>query len=239
MSSRIIAYADESSIAEHRFMALGFVAVAKTDVALLEQEISEFRASTNMTRELKWGKISNQKVEEYRAFIDLFFRWNTSGRLQFHCLILDRHRINHRKFSGGDAELGFYKFFYQLLLYRFGRNFSAHELEVMLDYRLTGYSLDNLRNVLNAGMRKKRYSRGSPFVIVQHVDSKTADVLQMLDVILGGIAYRKNGHHLKPDAKQAKKTLSELILSKAGIGPSLANTPASATNFGIWNFNLK
>ncbi len=78
-----------------------------------------------MTRELKWTKVTNQKFEEYKTFVDFFIKENKKGTLHFNCMIFDNRLIDHNKYSEGNKEVGFYKLYYQLLLRCFGRHYGV------------------------------------------------------------------------------------------------------------------
>jgi hypothetical protein len=59
-------------------------------------------------------------------------------------LIVDNHQINHQKFNQGDKEIGFYKFYYQLLFHCFGRRYYLKDDDrfiLHLDSRSTNYKL--------------------------------------------------------------------------------------------------
>lgn len=192
-----------------------------------------------MTKELKWSKVTQQKVNEYKAFIDLFFKFNELGKLSFHCLVLDNTKLKHRQFSGS-YELGFYKFFYQLLIHGFGKRYGpSNDLYVFLDQRQTGYRLDDLRTVLNNGMKKRYKIDRRPFRLVEFADSKKIAAVQIADIILGAIGYRKNSWYLQPGAKQAKIDLSAYVLRRAKVKDSVPDTPFGQTRFTVWNFRLR
>src|SRR5687768_6106607 len=94
-------YCDESCLAE-RFMALSAIIIPASNLAKFNASMAEFRSEQNMHSELKWSKISNQKVSEYRRFIDYFFDLNTTRKAHFHSLIIDTHQPKHRVFNEGD-----------------------------------------------------------------------------------------------------------------------------------------
>jgi hypothetical protein len=235
---KIYIYADESSQDDQPFMLLGGIALRGSALREFEQAVANLRVTTNMTKELKWSKVTQQKVNEYKAFIDLFFEFNESAKLSFHCMILDNAKIRHKQFSGS-YELGFYKFFYQLLIHRFGKTYGPNnDLYVFLDQRQTGYKLDDLRTVLNNGMKKRYKIDRRPFRLVEFADSKKTAAVQIADIILGAIGYRKNKWHLQPGAKEAKVILSEYVLKRAKVRDQVPDTPYAQTRFTVWNFKL-
>jgi hypothetical protein len=220
-------------------MILGGIAIHAEELPNFEAEIEILRAKHNMAKELKWVRVTNQKYYEYRAFVDLFFKWLETNRLTFHCMIIDNHKVRYKDYSGS-YELGFYKFFYQLLLFPFASRYHKNnDLYVLMDQRSTGYPLDDLRTILNNGVQKRYKNDRRPFRLVEFRNSKKADALQIADIILGALGYRKNGGHTQPGTRQSKLELSEYILRRARVKPDLPNTPMSKTDFTVWNFLLK
>jgi hypothetical protein len=236
--NKVYIYCDESCQDNHNYMLLGGVAIKSSLVSIFESDMDKIRKQTNMHKELKWSKLTNQKYIEYRRFVDLFFEWNKSNKLFFHCIIFDNTKINHRQFSGS-YELGFYKFYYQLLLHTFGKNYGKNnDLYAFLDQRPTGYDLTELRRILNNGMDSRYKIDRRPFRLVEPADSKKIAVLQVADLVLGALGYRKNNRHKDPGTKQAKIDMSAYILAKANLREGLPNTPMTMSEFTVWNFQL-
>lgn len=236
---KIYIYADESSQDAQQFMLLGGIAVRAHLLKEIEQAFSNLRVQTNMTRELKWSKVTNQKTEEYRRFIDLFFELLGSGKLSFHCMILDSTKIKHKQFSES-YELGFYKFFYQFLLHSFGKRYGHNnDLYVFLDQRQTGYKLDDLRTILNNGMKSSCNIDRRPFRLVEFADSKQSTIVQVADIILGAVGYLKNKRFTVAGAKIAKVELSAYVKARAKLKTDIPNTPYREDRFTVWNFMLK
>jgi len=196
-----------------------------------------------MFAELKWTKVSNQKLPEYKRFVEYFFALNNTDKLHFHSIILDNHKIDYKKFSRGDRELGFYKFYYQLLLHCFGKRYCRigedDRIIVHLDYRTSSYSLNTLKIVLNRGMKKKFSINTSPFASIEARESHKSDLLQITDIIIGAIGFQKNGYDLLSGSKASKKELSNYIAEQAGFPDLKNNSPWGNDRFTIWNFRLQ
>lgn len=93
-------------------MILGGLVIVNSDISKFNNTMQKYRNETKMTAELKWSKVSWQKYDEYRKFIDFFFALNNSDHVHFKALIIDTHQLNYKKYSSGDKEVGFYKFYY-------------------------------------------------------------------------------------------------------------------------------
>lgn len=236
-------FCDESRQQAERFMVLGGAVVEAEERHILEAKIAAVRATHNLKAEMKWGKVSKAYLPKYKAFLDVFFDANQINEICFHAIVIDTHEIDHDKFNDGDKEIGFYKFFYQLLLHSFGKNYCRHQtndrFQVFMDYRNSSYSLNLLRDILNAAMKKKFNIATNPFRTIEPIDSHKSDILQFVDILAGAIGFQKNGCHALPGASPAKIELMQFILTKTKL-VSLANgTPYSRRNFTIWNFRLK
>ncbi|MEW5799103.1 MAG: DUF3800 domain-containing protein [Bacteroidota bacterium] len=236
-------YCDESRQSKDRYMVLGGIVMEHTEILRFADTMKKFRQEQKMTAELKWSKVSTQKLPEYKRFVDYFFALNNTNYIHFHSIIIDNHQVNHKKFNKGDKELGFYKFFYQLLLHCFGKIYCTStnnvRLFVHLDNRQTKYKLSTLKTILNNGMAKKFSILYRPFVAVEPVESKISDLLQISDIILGAMGYQKNGYHLLAESKKGKIELAEYIASSAGLKTLTENTLKSNQRFTIWNFRLQ
>lgn len=236
-------YCDESRQSKDRYMIIGGIIIPSSKVENFNATMKQYRLEQKMFAELKWSKVSNQKLLEYKRFIDYFFALNNTDNLHFHCIIIDNHQVNHRKFNRGDKELGFYKFYYQLLLHSFGKRYcragADDRFVVHLDYRTTSYSLNKLKLILNRGMVKKYSINAAPFVSIEPRDSHKSELLQINDIILGAIGFQKNGYDLLADAKKAKKELANYIAEQAGLSDLKKNSAWVRDRFTLWNFKLQ
>lgn len=232
-------FADESCQNTHQYMVLSGICVPQAELQVVNGAINGLRSAHRFHGELKWTKVSNGKLSSYKALADLFFHLSKRDLVNFHSVIINTHELNHKLYNDNDKEIGFSKFVYQLLL-KFGRIYTANRyLECYLDKRTTKHSLDDLKHVLNNGVRARWRRPYGTYSRVHFLDSKQSNLLQMNDVLLGAVASRANGHHLKPDASAAKTMLSDHIMARAGIKTVLTDTPRSNHRFTTWNFQLQ
>src|SRR5436190_4323615 len=116
-------FCDESRPNCDRYMVIGGIIVPQVSLKAVNARLLEIRDEKGVHAEIKWGKVSKSWLPRYKSILDYFFERNKKDRIHFHCMIFDTHKIDHRVFSNGDDELGFYKFYYQLLLNCFGRHY--------------------------------------------------------------------------------------------------------------------
>ena len=188
--------------------------------------------------ELAWTKVSRSKLPASRRVVDAFFANDIDCQhLDFHCLAVDTHRQIHRAYNQGSREIGFNKEIYQLAM-KFGRLYRSRLFHLYADERSTSSSTEELRLILNRGVAKKGDPRSWPFRRVHFRDSRTSQALQLVDVLLGAVAFRLNGHDRASGASPAKCHLSEYVLLKAGVADVTRDTAVSG-RFTLWHRQLR
>ena len=160
--------------------------------------------------------------------------------LHFHFLSVDTSTFNHRLHNGGNSELGFDKLIYQLLLHKFGAKYGKdNKIQVYLDERTTKNNPNLMTDILNAGLSKKLKITSNPYTRITFQNSKTSEILQVNDLLIGAIGFRKNKRHLSNDSAAHKKEFSEMIVRKAIMieHPVKMNSP-NASIFTSWDFKF-
>lgn len=229
-------FADESGISNDRHMVVGATVVRRVYMERMYREIYDLRIKYNMFAELKWSKVSNQKIDAYKALVDLFFDFSGKNAVSFHATTFDNHMWNHHRFNDGDPDLGISKLYYQMLLHQvISRYGDLATLYVCLDRRLSTTPLDKLHRILNRGASKEYKLSFGPVRVLTAKDSKKDDILQLNDVILGAVAALKNKRHLEPTARAAKVDLAKYVFRKSGVKTYETDSPKSHPRFQIWN----
>lgn len=230
-------YADEAGISQDRFTVVGGLCMHRSTAEKVYDSIAEFRAKHGMASELKWSKVSNQKLSEYKAFVDLFFALNNTNHIQFHAVIFDSHQWNHNRYNQGDSDIGLSKLYYDLLLHKFVKRCGTdgRRLFACLDHRHSSTPLDDVRRMLNAAAARDHNLNHAPMAQLISRDSKKDCILQMNDVILGAVCAVRNGKHLLADTRMAKKELAGYVLEKSGVMTFDKDTPRSVSRFSVWN----
>lgn len=187
--------------------------------------------------ELKWGKVSNSKLAAYGRTVKAFFDDPAFKTAHFHCLFVDTHEQNHREHNEGSREIGFNKEIYQLAT-KFARLYPDRLFHLYPDYRDTNQRPEELRLILNRGRRKNRDARDWPFRRCHFRDSKETPLLQLVDLLMGAVAWDLNGHGLVEGASEAKTKLAAYILKRAGITRCAWGTSTSG-KFTVWHRQLR
>jgi len=130
------------------------------------------------------------------------------------------------QFSGGDPELNFYKFYYQLIHHWI---LDFNEYNIFLDYKVNRerYRIQTLKKVLiNSNL-------SSGIKNVQSLPSKESLGIQLTDLFIGSINGKFN-RQIRSDAK-----LQVIYSIESYVNRPIAPTPKSEEKFNIFNINLQ
>jgi hypothetical protein len=231
-------YIDETSQTKHRYLVLGGIIVPRRFSADFEDRIQRARLSELPHGEMAWTKVSRTKLPAYRRVINVFFNAPFAyDHLDFHSLVVDSHRVDDRRFNEGSREIGFNKEIYQLCR-KFGRLYPDRLFHIYADRRNTSQPPNETRLILNRGILRSGDTRDWPYRRLHFRDSDKSQVLQLVDVLLGAIAFRLNGHYNAQGASPAKRDLCDHIISRAHIRDVFCDT-ATRGRFTIWHRRLR
>lgn len=166
----------------NRYACIGGVWVPTGKREELKSDIKNLKNEYGIRGEFKWGNVSNNKIDFYKALISLFFAHND---VMFRCVVIDASEVDNKKYNESDQELGYYKFYYQLL-----HNWldSKNDYYVFTDFKTNKERdrLHELQRITNLGLY------GGRIKILQAIDSKESLILQMQNILMGTVAYKFN-----------------------------------------------
>lgn len=233
-------YCDESCKDAHKYLALGGLCVENKDEPAILVELARVREAFGQRGEVKWTKNRRQKLDFYKAFVDVYFDAAADDVMHFQGMYVDTTTFKHGVYNDGDRDLGFSKLIYQLLLHKFGRKYGAeHPMHVYLDSRVTRHKPEEMRPMLNADLRKRWSVATDPFRRITFQDSEKSDLVQLVDLLVGCVGATKNGHHQLENCAPHKSELREHIIKRA-----LDNEPTRRLNwsrtkrFYVWKFQF-
>jgi len=229
-------YVDESSQNGHPFLVLGGLVIPQDHVEGFCQSIERARQPELPSGSLKWGRVSRTKLATYKRVVDAFFD-PAAQRAHFHTLVVDAAQVNHFRWNEGSREIGFQKEVYQLAQ-KFRRIYPQPVFHLYPHQRSTPQATEELREILNRGARKKGDNRDWPFRRVHFRVLADCLPLQVVDVLLGALAYKLNGHHDVRGASQARKELCDHVLRHARIHDVSRDTGMSG-KMTIWHRRLR
>ena len=178
--------------------------------------------------EFKWEKVSQGKLDVYKEFVDIFFDHAESD---FRCLVVDKSKIDYHAYHKDDHETAFCEFYFQAI----SRNLdAAHQYLVFTDSRQNKRA--NRLTDLKAKTNYHWLLQGVKESIVRNLEprvSKTEDLLQITDVLLGAVGYDIEKRAESP----AKVELVKYIEERIGC-ERLRDHWGRNTRFNIWKFRF-
>lgn len=129
-----------------------------------------------------------------------------------------------------------HKMYYQLILHRFGRYCGPHgNLHIRPDSSGSAHLLKPMRIMLNHDLRNRYGVMNNPVKTIEPRDSKKSILLQLNDLILGGVCAIRN-KRFKDDGRPEKRAMAEYILDASPMFSFENNTPANGQRrFSVWN----
>jgi hypothetical protein len=231
-------YIDETSQTKHRYLVLGGIILNHTYIDLLYERLWDARGEDLPRGELKWTKVSRTKLPAYIRFVDVFFAGlDNFSTLDMHSIVIDTHKVDDKRFNSGSRDIGFNKEVYQLCM-KFWRIYRGVVFHAYPDHRNTSQIPEDLRNLLNHKCNLSHRQLDWPFRRLHFRDSKKEQALQLVDVLIGAIAFKLNGHYDQLGASEAKRELCDYVLGRAGIQDPFVDT-AKVGRFTIWHRQLK
>lgn len=190
----------------------------------VKAKLADLRARHSAYGEIKWRKVSPARLGFYEDLVDLFFSYGSD--LRFRCIAIDCTRMN-LALHGNDAELGFYKFYYQLL-HHWILDFNEYSIFCDLKSSRSPTRLSELKKVLgNANL-------SAEIATVQPLPSGQVVLMQMCDLLLGAAGSRINQNE---PASPAKRAVVERI--EARLGRKLGPTPKTEEKFNVFKIRLQ
>ena len=190
----------------------------------IKAKITKLRQEYNIWGEIKWNKVSPSSLNFYKALIDLFQSYGE--QLRFRCIAVDAKQFK-KDYCQEDSELGFYKFYYQVL-HHWILDFNRYQ--IFCDIK-TNRDLTRL-NVLKQCLNNANIT--SEITAIQSLPSSQVVLIQLSDLLLGMASARLNDT-LKPNG--AKCQLVEYFEEKQNR--MIAPTYRTENKFNVFRINLK
>ena len=207
-----------------RFLVIGSLWLPRDYREKFKASIHALRDRHRVGGEFKWQKVSPSRSSFYRELIDWFIEQELN--LRFRCIAVDHDKVDLKLHHDDDQELGFYKFYYQLL-HHWITDFNDYS--VFVDYKRNrrGDRLHVLQRCLD------RSNLASIVTNVQAVRSEESVLIQLADVLTGAAAYRLNGQ-INPDSAKAE-VMGRLEFH---LNRPIAHTPRTQKKFNVFQIDL-
>jgi len=190
--------------------------------------------------ELKWTKVSKNKIETYKNFIDFFSHF---VGIDFRCVVLDTHALDYKQYHQGDKELGFYKFLYFFLSRNIEKDYRYRDIkdyyQIFMDSRRRNDEvgrLSDLKEVLNIRLNNICINIEKPPVrnVEAVPDSKFSPEIQIVDILTGAVGYSWEGFQTSPPKLNLIKNIEKVFGLKLN-----QSTPYLSEKINIWKFQLQ
>ncbi|MBD2667251.1 DUF3800 domain-containing protein [Richelia sinica] len=215
-------------------------------------QILKINNGLNNDFEFHFSQIKPNQVQIYKNLCEIFLEFynqkcsykrgidniRTYRRVCFEGIIITHDKIDHYKFNQGDAELGFFRFYYTFLAHVLRKHyFSEDQFHITIDAITT----KNPKMVPNLHQRLKDSCLpevSDPMKTIHRQNSKAELLLQMADVILGSVSFAWNKLPTESSRNiDAKREVVQYLENKLGI--PLSNPTYFAKSFNIWELDMK
>lgn len=213
----------------NKYACIGGLLVKRSKRNELKSRIKKLKEKHKVFGELKWGTVSDNKIEFYKEIIDLFFEFKED--LSFRTVVINSMDVDNKMFNNNDAELGYYKFYYQLIY---------HWIELTGDsksiyYIYTDFKTNKVNNRLEVMKKLLNMVCLSKIELIQPINSKESEILQMQNILMGAVGYKYNFG--KNGTSSAKMEIIKHI--EFYLGHVIRETKRTEKKFNIFNIKLK
>ncbi len=204
-------YCDESCHLQNdncQYMLIGCVYCKKSKIKEINDRIKRIKETWKRSKvqEIKWTKISKSNYEVAKALILTFF---DDEDLHFRAIIVDKTKLNFKKYKQHDFKSFYYVAYYEMLKAIISPN---SKYNIYLDMKDTNSQqrVEHLKEVLD---KLVNWEYNKTFIEkVQQVKSHEIQLLQITDLLLGAISYSLRNL----SAVEAKTKLIEIIKKMSG-----------------------
>lgn len=227
MHKRYIIYCDESD-GKGQFYSnyYGGALIEASKQEALEAELQSIKDELNIFNgEMKWQNITQPYAEKYVAFVNAVFDIVERGDMKIRIMFTQNRNVPLL----ADYQVGeeYFLLYYQFIKHAFGLRYStrgggsASAAILLDDVPHNAKKLHDFKEYLSS-LSIFPVWKNANFSIqyedITDVDSKKHNLLQALDVVLGGMQSRMNEKHTKPippAKRRGKRALAKEIVYKA------------------------
>lgn len=222
-------YCDESCLEalkrkdEHQYIGIGGIWMPADMREKFKKDVKEIKLKHGVMGELKWNKVTPKYLSLYKEIVDFFF---AAKYLRFRVILVESNKVDLITFHNSDAELSFYKFYYQMIkswIY----DFNIYDVFLDLKKNRDKGRLKELEKFLD----KANFFSDVRFV--QGLPSHQSLGIQLAD-LLTGIATAKFNDRTK---SFAKNSLIEYV--ESNLGKTIQPTPKAEEKFNVFKINLQ
>ncbi len=222
-ASTYVVYCDESRHDGHRqntFLGIGSLWLPYDQRDRFRERLDRIAAIHSLHGEIKWSKVSTRSLPGYKEMIDAFADEPNIG---FRIILVPQAPLNFEAYHDGDRELGFYKFYYELLI-KWLRPGADHV--ILLDHMHTE---QEGRHVVLRQVLERTLGYAATIRQLTYADSGASRVAQLADLLTGAVTASKCGIR----AESPKAALAKHIAIRTHRSP--LHAASSSPAFGKFN----
>jgi hypothetical protein len=218
-------------------MVAGGFAVASKRVAEIEAHITALREGAGIQSEFHWASYrGGSKRKAYEDLVDYGFQLVRSRHAALHIIIAKFGGYNHKAKPGENRDTSVNRMYYQLCVHRLGRFYGKQRaIHVRLDAGNDSADICRMRGQVCAEAYARYKTRPNSIRTIEPICSKVSPIVQMADVILGGVAAKRN----KVEHASEKGALADYILRASGRRSWDTSTLSFARFLTVWNHESK
>lgn len=217
----------DESVKKGRYFSnfYGGVLIKSKDLKYVQKKLTEAREIQGLFNEIKWQKVTEHYLEKYKAVMDTFFDLLEEGKIKMR-IMFTQNSNKPLNLSEEQTQDEFFLLYYQFFKHAFGLTFSNETSKTIYirayfdalpdkiekNNRFKEF-IKNLENNRQFQLARIRFRKDA----ITEIDSHDHSPLQMMDVVLGAMAFRLNDlHKEKPLGKKrrGKRTVAKEKLYK-------------------------
>ncbi|PLK42081.1 DUF3800 domain-containing protein [Emticicia sp. TH156] len=217
----------DESVKKGRYFSnfYGGVLIKSKDLSFVQRKLKKVCEDVGFGNEIKWQKVTEQYLEKYKTVIDAFFDLMEEGKIKMR-VMFTQNSNKPLNLSEDQIQDEFFILYYQFFKHAFGfaysndtsktihlrAYFDALPDKIEKNNRFKEF-IKNLENNRQFQLARLRFRKDA----ITEVDSHKHLPLQMMDVVLGAMAFRLNDMHKeKPIGKKrrGKRTIAKEKLYK-------------------------
>lgn len=213
-------------------VAGGFV-VRGSRVTEINSEIAKMREDAGIRSEFHWKDYrGGARREAYEGLVKYAFDMVQTGKAHFHVAIAQFRGQDSQKHARVSKDTRINKIYYQLLVHRIARFYGdSAAIHGLFDSGNDCSEIVGKRNQVCAEAYRRYNTKPNCIRTLEPMDSLNSGLIQMADVIVGGIASIRNGR----SSTSPKGELAKFIQDASGHGNWARNTRFGAKKLTVWN----
>ncbi|MDB2408144.1 hypothetical protein N9W17_06515 [Jannaschia sp.] len=223
----------DASSRDDTYMVAGGFAVAGHRIEEIDDHIASLRDEARISREFHCSDYrGGQRQDAYHRLINFGYSLVRQKHAALHVIVRDFKAFDHKAKPGENKDTSSNKMYWQLCVHRLGRFYGRKRaIHVRLDAGNDSQDICQMRNQVCAETYRRWQTRPNCIRSIEAMDSARSGILQMADVMVGGIASNVNGR----SKASAKGQLADYILRKSGLSSWQQSTTMDARWLTVWH----